>query len=89
MSLQQHFESAARQVRSLPSRPSQADLLNLYGLYKQATEGNARDSSAPAPGLLDFKGKQKRQAWMAREGTSTDEAMDDYIRLVRRLQAGR
>ena len=39
-------------MKNLKSRPSDDELLNLYGLYKQATVG---DVTGDAPGLLDVK----------------------------------
>ena len=39
--LQEQFEAAAAASKSLSQKPSNDTLLQLYSLYKQATEGNA------------------------------------------------
>lgn len=36
----QQFNKAAEEVKELSSQPSDADLLELYSLYKQATVGD-------------------------------------------------
>ena len=40
MSTSAEFTAAAEKVKTLTTKPSDADLLELYGLYKQATVGN-------------------------------------------------
>jgi acyl-CoA-binding protein len=57
-------------------------LLELYALYKQATEGDARGER---PGMLDVRGRAKYDAWAKRKGTSKDAAMEAYCALVDRL----
>ena len=57
-------------------------LLDLYGLFKQATEG---DVSGEKPGMFDFKGAAKYDAWESRRGMTKDEAMQAYVDLVDRL----
>jgi len=52
-SLKDQFAEAKGQVEKLKSRPSNEELLELYGLYKQATEG---DVAGSRPGMLDLKG---------------------------------
>ena len=59
-------------------------LLGLYGLYKQATEG---DVSGSRPGVFDLKGRAKFDAWAGRKGTSKDDAMKKYVALVGKLAA--
>lgn len=56
----------------------------MYGLYKQATVG---DNNTEKPGIMDFKGKAKWQAWKDVEGTSQEEAETQYIALVDELTA--
>lgn len=77
------FESAANAVQSLPNKPGDQNLLKLYGLYKQATVG---DNDTPKPGMLDFKGKMKWQAWEDRKGMSQADAEQAYIAFVKELQ---
>jgi acyl-CoA-binding protein len=83
-SLKDQFAEAKRRVEELTSRPSNEELLELYGLYKQATEG---DVAGPRPGMLDLKGRAKHDAWGRKKGTTKDEAMKGYVALVKRLEA--
>jgi len=76
------FAEAQERVKKLSRRPSNEQLLQLYGLYKQATEGDARGSR---PGMLDPVGRAKWDAWAARQGTSRDEAKRLYASLVEEL----
>jgi len=76
------FESAAAAVKALTTRPSDADLLELYALYKQATVG---DCDTQRPGMMDFKGKAKWDAWDGKKGTSKADAEAAYIKKVQTL----
>jgi diazepam-binding inhibitor (GABA receptor modulator, acyl-CoA-binding protein) len=80
----EQFKDAKARVEKLPSRPSNDQLLDLYGLYKQATEG---DVSGDRPGFLDVKGRAKYDAWAKRKGASKDDAMKKYVALVEKLEA--
>jgi acyl-CoA-binding protein len=82
-SLKDRFSDAKARVEGLSARPSNDELLQLYGLYKQATEG---DVAGSRPGLLDLKGRAKYDAWAKRKGTSKDEAMKAYVALVDGLE---
>ena len=73
------FTEAQERVQKLSKRPSNEQLLRLYGLYKQATEGDARGNR---PGMLDLKGRAKFDAWLACKGTSQAEAKGKYVSLV-------
>lgn len=77
------FESAVTRSRQLTSRPSNEDLLSLYALYKQATEG---DVTGDRPGGFDFKAIAKYDAWAEVKGLSQEEAMQKYVALVERLE---
>ena len=82
--LNEQFEAAAGEVQSLPQRPDNAELLRLYGLFKQGTQG---DASGKRPGMLDLKGRAKYDAWAALRGTSPQDAKQQYIDLVASLAA--
>jgi acyl-CoA-binding protein len=82
MSLEDDFQSAQTRVKQLAQTPPPHRLLELYSLYKQATEGDVKGSR---PGMLDFKGRAKYDAWAARKGTTKDVAMQAYVDLVKRL----
>lgn len=76
------FNMAADIVKKLKTKPNNDELLLLYGLYKQSTEG---DNNKSQPGFLDFKGKEKHKAWLANKGLSTYDAEVKYITLVNNL----
>ena len=82
MELQQLFESAAARSKDFTKRPSNEELLQLYALYKQATEG---DVTGERPGGFDFKGIAKFDAWEALKGKSKTDAMQEYIAFVDNL----
>jgi acyl-CoA-binding protein len=85
MALADDFKVAQERVKTLSTRPSNDTLLELYALYKQATEG---DVQGKRPGLLDVKGRAKYDAWVGRKGLSRDAAMQQYVQLVERLLKG-
>ena len=76
------FEDAQKRVKQLKESPSNDDLLQLYAFYKQATVG---DVSGSRPGMMDFKGRAKFDAWATKKGTAKDKARDSYVALVDRL----
>lgn len=82
MSLDEQFNKAAEDVRKLKSSPSDQELLELYALFKQGSIG---DCNTPRPGLLDFKGKAKWDAWDAKKGLSQDDAKKQYIEKAEEL----
>ncbi|MDM8522501.1 acyl-CoA-binding protein [Desulfococcaceae bacterium HSG8] len=82
--LKAKFETAAQDVQQLSKRPDNDTLLKLYSLYKQGREG---DVSGKRPGLTDFKGRAKYDAWAKLKGTSGEEAMQGYIDLVESLKS--
>lgn len=81
--LQQRFEQAQVDVKTLTSKPGNDDLLALYASYKQATEGDA--ANGKKPGRFDIVGKAKYDAWSKLSGTSSEDAMSRYIATVDRL----
>lgn len=76
------FEQAAAAAKSLPERPDNDTLLQLYALYKQGSVG---DVHGEKPGIFDFVGMAKYEAWEKLQGLSKDDAMQRYIDLVNRL----
>ena len=73
--LHARFVKAGQDVTGLSSRPGPADLLKLYSLYKQATEG---DCQGKRPGITNPVGRAKHDAWQALEGASKEDAMRQY-----------
>ena len=80
--LKSRFEAAAAAAKQTKKRPDNATLLKLYSYYKQATEG---DVSGERPGGFDFVGGAKHDAWAKLKGMSADDAMNNYIKQVERL----
>ncbi|SCU80577.1 LAMI_0B03026g1_1 [Lachancea mirantina] len=79
----QAFEAKAEAVNKLPTTPSNEELLELYGLYKQATVG---DNDKPRPSGFNFKDKYKWDAWDKVKGMSQEDAEQKYIALVESLE---
>ncbi|CAL8360720.1 unnamed protein product [Arctogadus glacialis] len=82
MSQQAEFEKIAEDVKKMKTRPSDLQLLDLYGLYKQAVVG---DINIDKPGMTDMKGKAKWEYWNTRKGMSKEDAMSAYIALAKEL----
>jgi diazepam-binding inhibitor (GABA receptor modulating acyl-CoA-binding protein) len=76
------FEQAAEAVKQLTTDPGNEAKLRLYGLYKQATEG---DVTGSRPGFTNPVGRQKYDAWSKFQGTSREAAEEQYVALVRDL----
>lgn len=79
MALADDFQSAQTRVKALKSTPAPDELLELYALYKQATAGDAKGDR---PGMLDFKGRAKFDAWAGKKSLTADAAMTAYVGLV-------
>ncbi|MCS6820006.1 MAG: acyl-CoA-binding protein [Chitinophagales bacterium] len=82
MSLKKKFEEAQQKIRTLTERPENEELLELYALYKQATEG---DNNTKEPGFFDLKEKFKWNHWKSKSGMKKEEAMKAYVELVEQL----
>ena len=81
--LKTKFEAAVADSKKLPERPSNDVLLQLYALYKQATDG---DVEGKRPGFTDMVGRAKYDAWAAIKGTGSDDAMQRYVELIASLK---
>ncbi|MBL3655287.1 acyl-CoA-binding protein [Fulvivirga sediminis] len=77
------FEKAVKESKELTKRPSNEELLKLYALFKQASEG---DNTGERPGGFDFKAIAKHDAWNELKGMSSQEAEKNYIEFVQELQ---
>lgn len=82
--LTQDFEQAVADSKSLAQKPDNETLLQLYSLYKQATEGDAPQEGPE--NMFDFVGKAKYEAWNALRGKTREAAMEAYVQLVQRLK---
>ena len=79
--LAQQFADAQARIKSVTSLGNDV-LLELYALYKQATVGDATGSR---PGMLDLRGRAKYDAWAKLKGMSKDDAMQNYVKQVDKL----
>jgi diazepam-binding inhibitor (GABA receptor modulator, acyl-CoA-binding protein) len=77
------FEAAAKDIQKLTRRPDDEDMLRLYALYKQATEG---DVTGDRPGAFAMKDRAKFDAWARVKGTDAAKAREQYVKLVERLK---
>ena len=80
--LQTAFQAAVEQSQQRTQRPDNATLLQLYGLYKQASAG---DNKVPKPGMSDMVGRAKWDAWNKLQGMTGEAAMQQYIDAVAAL----
>ena len=78
------FATAAEEATKLATAPGQSDMLDLYALFKQGIFG---DNNTTRPGMMDFKGKAKWDAWDSKKGMSKEDAQQKYIELVERLKS--
>ncbi|XP_038046561.1 acyl-CoA-binding domain-containing protein 6-like [Patiria miniata] len=74
------FCQAAQRVQMLAAGLPKDKLLYLYARYKQATVGKC---NTLRPGLFDFQGKQKWDAWHGLGAMTKDVAMAEYVAAVK------
>ena len=80
--IKSRFDAAAAAAKQTRKKPDNATLLKLYSYYKQATDG---DVKGDRPGGFDFVAGAKYDAWSKLTGMSADDAMQNYIRQVEKL----
>lgn len=78
------FDQAAAESQQLSERPSNETLLQLYGLYKQATEGDVNVDPPSNP--FDFVSRAKYDAWAGLKGQPKETAMKEYVILINKLK---
>jgi diazepam-binding inhibitor (GABA receptor modulator, acyl-CoA-binding protein) len=83
-SIETQFQQAVNDVTKLSEAPDTLVKLKLYALYKQATSG---DCTGERPGMFDFAGRAKYDAWKELAGQTNDQAAEKYIALVEELKA--
>src|SRR5712692_9784950 len=84
--LKKKFDAAAADLKNLSEALGNDVKLKMYGLFKQSSAG---DVTGSRPGFTDIVGRAKYDAWAAVKGTSTEDAMQQYIDLVESLKLGR
>lgn len=83
MPLKAQFEQALADSKTLSERPDNMTLLKMYALYKQGSSG---DAQGERPGMTDFVGRAKWDAWNALKGTTQEAAQQQYIEIVEGLK---
>ena len=78
----ENFITASKVVLNLNSSPSNDEKLILYKYFKQATVG---DINTSRPGILDFAGKAKWDAWNSVKGLDKNKSEINYIKHVNDL----
>ncbi len=81
--LKMRFEQAVADSKQLPAKPDNDTLLKIYSLFKQASVG---DVQGDRPGMMDFVGRAKYDAWAGLKGKTGDQAMQAYIDLIDSLK---
>jgi acyl-CoA-binding protein len=81
--LQARFEQALADSKLLPAKPDNETLLKIYSLFKQGSVG---DVQGDRPGMMDFVGRAKYDAWASLKGKAKDTAQQAYIDLIDSLK---
>jgi acyl-CoA-binding protein len=84
MNIQESFDQAVARSKTLTEKPGNDILLQLYALYKQATEGDVNID--PPSNMFDFVAKAKYSAWEGLKGKPKESAMQEYVELVGKLK---
>ncbi|XP_068084654.1 acyl-CoA-binding protein homolog 1-like isoform X2 [Anabrus simplex] len=63
-------------MKNLKSRPTDAELLELYAFFQQASVG---DNNTDSPSLFNLKAQDKWSAWNGKKGMSQEAAKEAYI----------
>ena len=90
--LQQQFEAATQRVDNLPPEQGAEDMVELYGLYKQATDGDHdtkgdevdRDDHDNPNGPAGLSQAQW-DSWSKRKGMPEEEAKRRYVEMVNKI----
>ena len=80
--IEKEFNSSAENVKKLKIKPSDSDLLVLYGLYKQSTIG---DCNIAQPWAIQVEARAKWDAWNEYKGMDTKKAMKKYTKKATEL----
>ncbi|XP_047502212.1 enoyl-CoA delta isomerase 2-like [Penaeus chinensis] len=80
--LSPEFESAKARLGTLSEDPGNEAKLKIYALFKQATVGAV---NSKRPGMMDFVGRAKWDAWNSLGNMSQEEAQKNYIAFVNSL----
>lgn len=86
MTTEDKFRAAVNVIRSLPKngsyQPSYDLMLRFYAYYKQATEGECKESQ---PAFWEVVKKKKWEAWTRLGKMSRHEAMENYVEQLKKI----
>ena len=80
--LREAFQASAKLIKTKLGPISNEDLLTLYGLYKQITQG---DCNEVQPWSVQIQARQKWDAWFKCRNMEKGGAMKKYIDKVNEL----
>ncbi len=76
------FKNAQDAVKRLAKRPGNDEMLKLYALYKQASEGDVKGAR---PGMLQMVERAKYDAWATLKGKTQADSKQAYVQLYQDL----
>lgn len=76
------FDEAANSVKNLIQKPTNEELLELYGLFKHTNFG---DNNTKKPSAFWLKERAKWESWLTHKGKAITETETLYIELVKKL----
>ena len=95
MNVNEQFEAAAERVNNLPGNLAAAHMTELYGLYKQATEGdvNMKSGEVDAEAADQANGpaglsQAQWDSWNQFKGVSEEEAKRRYVAKAAEITGG-
>ena len=95
MDINEQFQAAALQVNNLPGDMAAKHMTELYGLYKQATEGdvNMKNNEVDATAADQASGpaglsQAQWDSWNQFKGVSEEEAKQRYIARTAEITGG-
>lgn len=84
--VEQDFKAALSYISDKKNPPldsTSEQKLNFYALFKRISEGNAK---GPLPSRLKVVERAKYQAWKSAEKYTKEEAMQEYVNLLTKLE---
>ena len=73
------FNQATIDIKTLTSNPDNSTQIDLYALYKQSVNG---DNSGKRPGITKITNRLKFDAWRKKKGLTQEEAKQAYTNKV-------
>ena len=79
-SVEERYLAAVTKSKTLTQKPTDSELLHMYGMFKYVKEGNATGS---APNFLwDAAGNYKWNEWQKYDGRAQNDVREEYIAYV-------